>query len=318
MTRSVIVDTDTAGDDTQALLLCALTDRLSVEAVTVVAGNVPFEYEVENAKYTLSLVDADVPVYEGADRPLVKPFDHAEYVHGEGGLGGDLFPETGIESAEGFAPDEIVHRCRERPGELTLLCIGPLTNVALALAREPDLPALVDELWLMGGAVACLGNVTPAAEYNLWVDPDAARRVFEAFEPTVVDWGLCLEAGLLGPEALATVDSMEGELAAFFRELVGPVREFTRDQQGRDGVTQPDSLAAALLAYPELRGEVEHYHATVDERAGLTRGYLRVDVDGVTDGEPNARVVESADVEGFEAVTLSMLADRDPDAGLGG
>ena len=192
--RRVIVDTDTAGDDTQALLLACLSDRLSVEAVTVVAGNVPFDREVENAKYTLSLVDReDVPVYEGAREPLLKNYEHAEAIHGEGGLGGDLHPDVDVPSADGFAPDEIARRCREAPGEVSLLCIGPLTNIALAHAREPDLPELVDEVWVMGGAVHSPGNVTPAAEFNFWVDPDAARRVLADFEVTLVDWGLCLD-----------------------------------------------------------------------------------------------------------------------------
>jgi purine nucleosidase len=315
MTRRVIVDTDTAGDDTQALLLACLTDRLAVEAVTVVAGNVPFEYEVENAKYTLSLADSeDVPVYEGAREPLLKEWEYATYVHGEGGLGGSLFPDTGIESADGFGPDEIARRCREAPGEVTLLCIGPLTNLALAHAREPALPDLVDEVWVMGGAVNCRGNVTPAAEYNVWVDPDAAKRVFDAFEVTLVDWGLCLEASVLDHETVERVAAMDTDLAEFFTTMSESVLEFTRDQQGLEGVTQPDSLAAALLAYPELREATDTYHVDVDEREGLTRGYTSVDVEGVTDGRARTTVIEAADGAGFHAVTLAMLEDRDPDA----
>lgn len=316
MTR-VIVDTDTAGDDAQALLLAALSDRISLEAVTVVAGNVPFDRQVENAKYALSLADAtDVPVHEGARQPLFKEHEHAEYVHGEGGLGGDLFPDTGVPSADGFAPAEIVRRCRASPGEVTLLCIGPLTNVALALAEEPALPELVDEVWVMGGAVNAKGNVTPAAEYNVWVDPDAARRVLDAFEVTLVDWGLCLREAVFGPPFFEAVAGMDTDLAAFFEEMTGPVRAFTREAQGIDGTTQPDSLTAALLAYPELRGEMGTYHVDVDHREGLTRGYTSVDVDGVTGESPSTHVVEAADAERFRAVSLAMLRERDPDAGL--
>ena len=312
--RRVIVDTDTAGDDTQAILLCCLTDRLEVEALTVVAGNVPFDYEVENAKYTLSLVDReDVPVYEGAREPLLKEYEHAEYVHGEGGLGGELFPETGIESAPGFAPDAIVERARESPGELALLCIGPLTNLALAHAREPDLPGLLDEVWVMGGAVECGGNVTPAAEYNFWVDPDAAMRVLREFEVYLVDWGVCVRDGVFGPDTLDRVAGMDTDLAAFFEAITASVREFTADQQGIDGTTQPDSLAAALLAYPELRDAVGTYHVAVDEREGLTRGYSAADTDGVTEGKPRTHVVESADTEGYRETHLSMLQQEDPD-----
>lgn len=317
MSRSIIIDTDTAGDDTQAILLSCLTDRLSVEAVTIVAGNVPFDRQVKNAKYTLSLVDAaETPVYEGARSPLLKDFHHVEDIHGDGGLGGDFFPDPDIPSAEGFAPDEIVRRCRAAPGEHTLLCIGPLTNVALALLQEPRLPALVDEVWLMGGAVHCVGNVTPAAEYNVWVDPDAAKRVFEAFEVTLVDWGLSLRASVLPAADVETVLEMEGELASFIGGMIEAVYAFTRTEQGIDGVPQPDSLTAALLAYPELRGEMSTYPVEVDEREGLTRGYLSVDVDGVTDAPARTRIVESADGDAFCKVVLSMLRDRAPDRGL--
>ncbi|MFC6725766.1 tRNA-guanine transglycosylase, partial [Halobium palmae] len=245
--QRVIIDTDTAGDDTQAILMSVLSDRLTVEGLTIVAGNVAFEREVENAKYTLGLVDAadDVPVYEGARSPLLKEYDHAEYVHGEGGLGGDLFPETGVPSADDHAVDYIVDAARENPGELSLLCIGPLTNVALALQREPDLNDLLDEVWVMGGAVNCPGNVTPAAEYNFWVDPDAAKIVLRKLDVHVVDWGLCLDASVVPGDDFERIRGYDTPLSEFFLELAEPVLEFTRDEQGVDGATSPDTLAAA-------------------------------------------------------------------------
>jgi len=317
MTRPLIMDTDTAGDDVQALLLACLTDRLSVEAVTIVAGNVPFDRQVENAKHTLSLVGAaDTPVYEGARAPLLKDFHHIENIQGEGGLGGDRFPDTGTPSAEGFAPAGIVRRCRAAPGEHTLLCLGPLTNFALALAREPALPGWVDEVWAMGGAVHCAGNVTPAAEYNVWVDPNAAKRVFDAFEVTLVDWGLTLRASVLPPAGGEAVQAMDGAVPELIEGIVETVYEFTRTEQRVDGVPQSDTLTAALLAYPTLRGEMGTYPVEVDERAGLTRGYLSVDVDGVTGAPARTWVVESADGERFLEVVLSLLRDRAPDLAL--
>jgi purine nucleosidase len=314
--RRVIVDTDTAGDDTQALALACLTDRLAVEAVTVVAGNVAFDRQVRNAKYTLDLVDADPPVYEGARQPLLKDHDHAEEIHGTGGLGGDLHPDPDRPSAEGFAPEEIVRQCRESPGEVTLLCIGPLTNLALAYAREPELADLVDEVWVMGGAVNCAGNVTPAAEFNFWVDPDAARRVLSAFEVVLVDWGLTLDHAL-GADTLDAIDALDTDLAEFFAAVTSTVRAHDGGA-GAGQITLPDGLAAALLAYPELREAVGTYPVTVDEREGLTRGYASVDVNGVTGDDARTRVVEAADHAGFVDVLLAMLAEGDPDAGLDG
>jgi purine nucleosidase len=315
--RRVIVDTDTAGDDTQAILMTLLSERATVEGLTVVAGNVEFDYEVENAKYTLGLADrTDVPVYEGAREPLLKDYDHAAYVHGEGGLGGDLFPDTGVPSADGHAVDFIVETARESPGEVSLLCIGPLTNVALALKREPDLDDLLDEVWVMGGAANHVGNVTPAAEYNFWVDPDAAKLVCRELDCHLVDWGLTAEASLFGAAEFDRIADSDSPYADFFREITGTVREFTSEEQGLDGVTQPDSLAAALMLYPELREESGTYHVDVDEREGLTRGYSAVDEPGMLDAPARTTVWESADHAGFLDVSVAMLRDGDPDAGV--
>ncbi|WP_226481355.1 nucleoside hydrolase [Natrinema amylolyticum] len=316
--RRVIVDTDTAGDDTQALLLAALSDRVSLEGVTICAGNVPFEYQVENAKYTLDLADVadDVPVYEGARSPLLKDHEFAEYIHGEGGLGGNLFPNTGIPSADEHAVDYIVRSARENPGEITLVCIAPLTNVALALQREPDLPELLEDVWIMGGAANALGNVTPAAEYNFWVDPDAARAVTGAVEATLVDWGVTVRDSVFDADVFADIEAIDTPLADFFETVTEAVRAFNaqsdHDALGADVTTQPDSMTVATLLEPELIDAAGRYYVEVDDREGLTRGYSLVDELGVTEGEPRTRVVESVDGDRFERMLLDTLRHRDP------
>ncbi|MDJ1433392.1 nucleoside hydrolase [Halostagnicola sp. A-GB9-2] len=317
-TRRLILDTDTAGDDTQAILLAALSDRVSLEGVTICTGNVPFEYQVENAKYTLELAGEaeDTPVYEGARSPLLKEYDFAEYVHGEGGLGGDLFPETGVPSADEHAVDYIVRMARENPGEITLACIAPLTNVALALQREPDLPELLDGVWIMGGAVNTLGNITPAAEYNFWVDPDAARMVIEAFETTLVDWGVTVRDSLFERDVFEEVESIDTQLADFYVTITEAVREFNAqsddDALGADVTTQPDSMTLATLLEPDIIEEAKTYYVEVDDREGPTRGYSLVDELEVTDGEARTRVIESVDGDRFEQMMLDMYRHGDP------
>ena len=315
--RRIVLDTDTAGDDTQAILLAALSSRVDLDSLTVVAGNVEFDDEVENAKHTLDVagVADNVPVYEGARGPLVKDHETVEHVHGKGGLGGNVFPDTDIPSADGHAATHIVETARESPGEVSLVCIGPLTNVALACRLEPDLNDLLDEVWVMGGAVNTIGNDTPSAEYNFWVDPDAAKVVVDELDTTLVDWGLCQrQAQLEGPQ-LETIAAAaeESRYADFFLKITERVREFTKEKHGVDATTQPDSLTVALFAYPDLVASSTSHFVDVDEREGMTRGYSLVDELSVLDEEPTTEVVEEIDAEGFEELFLDMLVHGDPE-----
>jgi purine nucleosidase len=314
--RRVIIDSDTAGDDALAILLASLSDRLGVEGVTIVAGNAEFDHEVANAKHSLELANAatDVPVYEGARKPLLKDHETAEYVHGAGGLAG-IYPDPDVPSADQWAVDFLLDTVRENPGEITLCCIGPLTNVALACLREPALDDLVDEVWVMGGAFHAPGNVTPAAEYNFWVDPDAAKIVLRELSVSVVGWGTCVDSSVLrGPEidriAAAREESAYGE---FFARITEPAREFTENEQGIDGVTQPDSLTVACCLDPEIVIDANTYFVDVDEREGLTRGHSVVDTQGVTDGEPRTRVIEAADDDRFKQVFTDALLAGAPE-----
>ena len=269
----VIVDTDTASDDAQALLFATRSPRLDVQAVTVVAGNVAFDDQVANACTTLELAGADdVPVYSGARRPLAKSHDHATAVHGPTGLGSRTAnPDRG--PADEYAVDEILRRVRERPGEIGVVAIGPLTNLAEALRREPEFPELVGDVWVMGGAIDTRGNVTPAAEFNVWVDPDAARLVFRELETTLIDWGLSLADGTLGPDALARIEDAETALASFFTDVTRPAVELTRERTGERAASQPDAAAVAVAGYPELVTDATEYLIEVDSRDGLTRGH---------------------------------------------
>ena len=314
--RRLIIDTDTAGDDTMAILLAVLSERVTVEGLTVVTGNVEIEYAVENAKYTLALADAEdnIPVYEGAQSPLVKDYETAEDVHGEGGLGGDRFPDTGVPSADEHAVDYIVKMAKKNPGEITLVCIGPLTNISMALQREPDLGDLLDSIWVMGGALNCIGNVTPAAEFNFWVDPDAARRVLSDLEVTLVDWGLCLEYATLVSEEFEPIEAARNEspYADFFLEISRSARERKRETKGFDGTTQSDSLVVSALIEPDIVTEANTYPVTVDEREGLTRGYSMADEDGVTDLPAKTRVIESVDGDLYRRLFFDMLVRGEP------
>ncbi|WP_136687549.1 nucleoside hydrolase [Halorhabdus amylolytica] len=317
MADRVIIDTDTATDDTLGILLAVLSDRVDVEALTIGAGNVAFDRQVENAKYTLQLADAaaEIPVHEGARSPLVKEHEHATQIHGEGGLGPDLVPETDVPSAEGFAPEYIVDAARERPGEITLVCLAPLTNVALALEREPELAELLADVVVMGGNVHTAGNVTPAAEFNFWVDPDAAKIVLDELDVTLVDWGLTLRDGTLDAAAEERITDAAGDsrFAAFYETVFQSDPEPDATVIDRDETLQPDALATAIALVPELIEQRGTYAVDVDEREGLTRGHTVVDTNGVTDREPRTDVIESVDTDGFRQLLCNTIVHGDPD-----
>ncbi|MEZ3116742.1 nucleoside hydrolase [Halobaculum sp. MBLA0147] len=324
----VVVDTDTASDDAVALAYAAREPRLDVRAVTVVAGNVPFDDQLRNAAYSLAVAggedvpvpDADdapvaraeeIPLAAGARRPLVKSWEHATDVHGEGGLGGDLEPTLDPEPVEEYGPDLLRRLAREHDGELGVIAIGPPTNLAEALRRDPDLGDRLAGVWLMAGAVHCEGNVTPAAEYNAWVDPDATRLVVESLPVTLVDWGLTLRDGSFDAATLDRIAASDGERAAFLDAVTERARERSRSRPGPVRVPQPDGLAAAVAAHPELVESVGRHRVTVDDREGPTRGHTVVETDPDPPARANARVVERVDEEAFRERLLETVVGDD-------
>jgi inosine-uridine nucleoside N-ribohydrolase len=189
MTR-LIVDTDIAGDDVFSLLIALLHPKGQLQAITVCCGNVRFEQEVENALYTIERAgrSGEVPVYPGCREPLIAEWVGAEYVHGNDGMGDSDFPRAAQRPEPEHAVDELVRRINESPGALTILAQAPLTNLATAVTRDPTIAEKVAHLYVMGGGV---GNITPAAEYNFFVDPEAAKIVVNAgFPLTLFTWAL--------------------------------------------------------------------------------------------------------------------------------
>src|SRR5574341_2138503 len=179
MRTPLLIDTDTASDDAVALIMALRDPAFEVVAITVVAGTVPLAQGNRNARYTVELCGASVPVYEGAAKPLRRAASDATFFHGKDGLGDQGYPPPKARPAEGHAVDVLIDRIRGRPGIL-LVTLGPLTNLALALEKSPEIASRVGRCVVMGGAACTVGNVTPAAEYNIWCDPEAARSVFRS------------------------------------------------------------------------------------------------------------------------------------------
>jgi purine nucleosidase len=303
----LIVDTDTAGDDVFSLLLALRRPEARLEAITVVCGNVRFEQEVENALYTVEKAgrSGEVPVYAGCPRPLIAEWLGAEYVHGQDGMGDSFFPRARQRPEPEHAVDAIIRLVGERPGELTILAQGPLTNIAAAVVQEPSLAENVKHLYVMGGG---LGNITPAAEYNFFVDPEAAKIVLAAgFRLTLFTWTLSLSHGVFGDDKLARIEALDSELARFFEQVNRKALEFER-ASGVPGSTHPDSMTCAAVLDESLILSAGECFVDVETRGELTRGYSVIDPGGGRTAAPNARVVDDFHTDRFFELMLSVLA----------
>ena len=252
MPQAMLIDTDTASDDAVALIMALRSESARVIAITTVAGNVPVQQATRNALYTAELCGADTPVFQGAEKPLARPLLSAEWFHGHDGLGDHGYPPARRGAEKQHAVEAIIATVRSNPG-LLLVTLGPLTNIALALAQAPDLVRNVGRCVIMGGAPCCEGNVTPAAEYNMWVDPEAARMVFRSGLPIeMVGWQLCRGAAVLAPPDIQFISHMGTELANFAVECNSTARNAYRTQTGEDGISLPDPVAMSIALDPSI------------------------------------------------------------------
>ena len=312
MTR-FLIDTDTAGDDVTSLLFALRWPGVTLEAVTVVAGNVYLEQAVTNALLTVEVAGrSEIPVFAGCDEPLSRPLVTAHYVHGSDGMGESTFPPPSKQAQRKHAVDAIVECANRYPDDLEIIAQGPLTNIARALSIDPELGRKVARLWIMGGANNSLGNITPAAEFNFYVDPEAAHAVLRGrFEAVIVPWDVCVRDGTLLAEELAPVVEMDSMLSRFYFAVNRSAWDFMREHPkgpGVDGVSHPDSLMMAMAIDPSVIAASGRYFVDVECAGELTRGYSSVDLMGFTDQPPNAEIVLRADKERFTEMLIQMLA----------
>jgi len=300
MTTPIILDCDPGHDDAIALLLALGSPELELVGVTTVSGNQTLEKTTANAIRVLDhLGRDDVPVAAGAGRPLVRERYVAAYVHGETGLDGPELPPPAREPVPEHAVDFIAARLEERP--LTLVPTGPLTNVALLLARHPELERRIERIVLMGGAIA-EGNTTPAAEFNIWCDPEAAARVFASgLEVTMVGLDVTHKA-LFTPAHAGRLAGRVGEMVA---ELLRFYGNFHRQVYGFNGSPIHDALAVAHVLDPRLVETVER-NVEIETESELCRGRTVVDLWRRTVREPNAHVGVDIDSAAF----LELLIER--------
>lgn len=274
--RRIIIDTDPGIDDMMAIFLALRSPELKVEAITPVCGNVPLEFTLPNALRLVEVADrTDVPVAAGASHPLVRRLVTSGHVHGANGLGGVDFPEPKIKPVRETAPDLIRRLVRESPGEITIVAVGPLTNVALALRSDPEIASMIPAIAIMGGSLSG-GNITPAAEFNLYVDPEAARIVFDAQVPlTMVGLDVTRKV-LLQDEQIQQLEAAKNPVS----QMAGKVMRATFERMRQGGevhvLAMHDPLTVASLIDPDVI-TLKDYYVEVETfgewTAGQTVGY---------------------------------------------
>jgi purine nucleosidase len=275
--RALLIDTDTASDDAVALIMALRAPDVRVVAITTVAGNVGVQQATRNALYTVELCGANVPVYSGSEKPLLRSHESATWFHGRDGLGDHNYPAARKFAEPTNAVDAIIEAGEGNPG-LVVVTLGPLTNIALALAKKPSIAAKVGRCVVMGGAPCCEGNVTPAAEYNIWVDPEAARIVLLSGLPVeLIGWQLSRGDAVLNEGDIARIQGFDNKLAKFAIECNSRAREAYKEQTGEDGISLPDPIAMSIALDPSIGTQWSTHYVEVETHSELTRGMTVVD-----------------------------------------
>jgi len=308
MTIPLLIDTDTAADDCFALLVGLLDPRADLRAITIVAGNVGFEQQVHNALLTIDLAGraGEVPVHLGARDPLTRDWISASDVHGDG-VGGLRREHDGREISDEHGVDALIRTAAEYPGELRIIAIGPLTNIALAIQRDPSFVQNVGALYVMGGSINGRGNITPAAEYNIYVDPEAADIVFTAgfADVTVITWDpLTITDTIFDQRRIDRIGALGTPLSRFFVRANQATFDFDL-AAGLGGSSHCDSLTTLLALDRSYVTAERRYELAVETDGTLTRGATVFDWRSAT---PNVSAIESIDGERFFEYLLALLS----------
>jgi purine nucleosidase len=287
MSRKFIIDTDTASDDAVALIMALRWPDVEVEAITVVAGNMPLAQGVNNALYTSEMCGSNVPVYRGTNRPLLRELITAEWYHGNDGLGNQNYPPPKRAAESKHAVDALIDTIKANPG-IELVTLGPLTNVALALTRAPEIISDVSRCVVMGGAACTVGNVTPAAEYNIWVDPEAAHIVFRSGLPIeMVGWDLATGEANIRQDEMDVMRGFNTPLARFAVDCNAEAIRANYKQTGDLGIGLFDPVAMAVALDPAVVKRASNHYVQIETQSELTRGMTIVDKQNVSGDERN-------------------------------
>ena len=288
MKNKYFIDTDTASDDAVALLMALEWDDVEVLGISIVSGNMSVEQGSVNARYTVELCKKDVPVYVGADAPLVKKREHADWFHGPDGMGNMNYPMPKLQETNEDFIEVLNNHINQYPDEITLVTLGPLTNVANFIKKYPESFLKLKNIVIMGGASNTVGNVTPAAEYNIWCDPEAADIVFKSkhHDIAMVGWELCRGEANLTEEEMELAYSFKTEKADFTIDCNKHALDSSQNWLGDPGLGLPDPVAMAVALNPDVTTKVSRHNVQV-VIDGPARGMTIVDQLHVGESEPH-------------------------------
>ncbi|MCD7060392.1 nucleoside hydrolase [Pelagibacterium xiamenense] len=310
MPENIIIDTDPGQDDAVAILLAlASPGDINVLGIVAVAGNVSLG---QNAKNALKVVElsgrTDIPVFAGCARPLRRPLVTAEHVHGQTGLDGPDLPEPQKRIEDGHGVDFIVDTLRREPeGSVSLCALGPLTNIAMALIKAPEIAKKIKQIVLMGGAYFEVGNITPTAEFNIYVDPEAADVVFSSGVPIIMMPLDVTHQMLSTHKRIEAFEALGNRTGAAVAAMLGFSERFDLEKYGWNGAPLHDPCVTAYLIAPEIF-EGRQCNVTIETASELTRGMSVTDYWHVTDRPKNTFFVRSGDSDAFYALLTERLA----------
>ncbi len=304
----LVIDTDPGVDDAHALMLAAAHPGARIEAVTTVAGNVGLDRTTANACTVLDALGVDAPVFAGAPRSLMGDDVDASDVHGSDGLGNTNFSPSPRKVASEHAALALVRLANESPGELDLVTLAPLTNVALAVALDPELPHKYRHLTIMGGSIRGIGNtIHPSAEFNIFTDPEAARIVLRAWpDCTLVSWETCMDHAL-DEAKVEELMAIQSDRADFFRAITAHTFAFIESALGFKRLISSDALAMAVAIEPDMLLKSERRFVDVELGGAHTRGQTTVDWSNRTGREPNVTLAIDVDRTRWNDLMMAAL-----------
>ncbi len=308
--RHFLIDTDTASDDVVALILALRDLSIHVEAITVVAGNLPLDLAVTNALHSIEQAGTYAPpVYRGAGKPLLRPLITSEFVHGSDGMGEMNLPPPTLTAAPGHAVDRIIEVAAQYPGEIEIVTLGPLTNLALAVLKAPEIAAQVKQVTIMGGQGRGAGNMTPVAEFNLFVDAEAAQVVLNSGLPLrFVGWDCSTDETFITQQDIDHLMATGSARAAFCVRCNTTLIDYNARSWGKVGFDLPDPVAMIAALYPDVIREEIAAFCAVEHRSEATYGQLIIDEHRLLNRPSNASVCLKIDAARFKEILFERIS----------